>query len=60
MEKMGRFKKYYGSNCLEVGNKGESGIIVDSQVFRMEAAQKVTLVTKGWRWKDKFKMRNDG
>lgn len=44
-KKMGRFKKCYGSNCLEVGNKERRGLIVDSQVSRMETAQKVTLVT---------------
>lgn len=60
MEKRDRFKKYYGSNCVEVGNKGESEIIVDSHVSRMETAQKVTLVTKSWRWRSKFKMRNYG
>ena len=34
-KKMGRFKKYSGSNCLELGGKGKSGVIVDLQVSRM-------------------------
>lgn len=28
--KLVRSEKYYGSDCLEVGGKGEGGIIADS------------------------------
>lgn len=31
-KKLGRSEKYYGIDCLEVGGRGEGGMIADSQV----------------------------
>lgn len=55
-KKLGRSEKYYGSDCLEVGGKGEGGMTADSQVSGVGNCRRRWQIER-WRWESEFRMR---